>query len=190
MRLLRVATACVFAFVLAAMCACASSEQSASSSSALSAASSSASSSDASSNVSQPAETSSAAASEEPANQEQGEPVLAITVGDTTIHATLENNSSAAAFADLLREGPVTVSAHDFGNFEKVGPLPQSLPTNDMQITTQPGDVILYQGNQVTIYYDQNTWSFTRLAHIDGATRESLLSLLGEGDVELTFSLT
>ncbi len=115
--------------------------------------------------------------------------MLAITANGTTMTATLEDNSSAGAFAEMLREGPVMVSAHDYGNFEKVGPLPQSLPTNDEQITTQPGDVILYQGNQITIYYDQNTWSFTRLAHIDGATREGLLSMLGDGDVEITFAL-
>lgn len=127
--------------------------------------------------------------SAEPVSSEASQAVLAITANGTTLTAALEGNSSAAAFADLLREGPVTVSLHDYGNFEKVGPLPQRLPTNDAQVTTQPGDVILYQGNQVTIYYDQNTWSFTRLAHIDGATREGLLSVLGDGDVEVTFSL-
>ena len=78
---------------------------------------------------------------------------------------------------------------HDYGNFEKVGPLPQSLPTNDQRITTSPGDTILYQGNQVTIYYDANTWSFTRLAKIEDATRESLLTVFGIGDVEVTLSL-
>ena len=103
--------------------------------------------------------------------------------------AVFEDNPSAEAFADLLREGPVTVDMHDYGNFEKVGPLPQSLPANDEQITTSPGDVILYQGDQITIYYGENTWSFTRLAHVEGATRESLLSLLGEGDPQVTFSL-
>ena len=125
----------------------------------------------------------------EPVSSEANQAALAITANGTTLTAAFEGNSSAAAFADLLREGPVTASLHDYGNFEKVGPLPQGLPTNDAQVTTQPGDVILYQGNQVTIYYDQNTYSFTRLAHIDGATREGLLSVLGDGDVEVTFSL-
>lgn len=127
--------------------------------------------------------------SAEPVSSEANQAVLAITANGTTLTAAFEDNSSTAAFVDLLREGPVTVSLRDYGNFEKVGPLPQSLPTNDAQVTTQPGDVILYQGNQVTIYYDQNTWSFTRLAHIDGATREGLLAVLGDGDVDVTFSL-
>ena len=135
------------------------------------------------------ASVSEAASSAESVSSEANQAVLVITANGTTFTAAFEDNSSAAAFADLLREGPVTVSLHDYGNFEKVGPLPQSLPTNDAQITTQPGDVILYQGNQVTIYYDQNTWSFTRLAPIDGATREGVLSVLGDGDVEVTFSL-
>ena len=65
--------------------------------------------------------------------------------------------------------------------------LPWSLPRNDEQITTEPGDIILYQGNQVTIYYDVNTWSFTRLAKIDGATKEELLDALGDGNVTVAF---
>ena len=115
--------------------------------------------------------------------------MLNIQVGDTTLQAAWEDNSSAEALAALLEDGPITLSLHDYGNFEKVGPLPTSLPTNDTQITTEPGDVILYQSNQLTIYYDVNSWSFTRLAHIDGATTESLLEVLGDGDVEVTLSV-
>lgn len=123
----------------------------------------------------------------EPGNKEVT--MLNIQVGDATLQATWEDNSSAEALAALLEYGPITLSLHDYGNFEKVGPLPTSLPTNDTQITTTPGDVILYQGNQLTIYYDVNSWSFTRLAHIDGATTESLLEVLGDGDVEVTLSV-
>ena len=72
-------------------------------------------------------------------------------------------NSSADAFLDLLKSGDMTVEMHDYGRFEKVGPLGTTLPRNDEQITTEPGDVILYQGDQITIYYDVNSWSFTRL---------------------------
>ena len=102
-------------------------------------------------------------------------------------YADLEDNSSAEAFLELLSTGELEVQLHDYGNFEKVGPLPQELPRNDEQITTQPGDVILYQGNQITIYYDENTWNFTRLAHVADVTREELLDAFGEGDVAVTF---
>ena len=79
---------------------------------------------------------------------------------------------------------------HDYGNFEKVGQLGFSLPRNDTRITTEPGDVILYQGNQITVYYDTNTWSFTRLGKIENASREELLSAFGDGEVNVTFSLS
>ena len=115
--------------------------------------------------------------------------MLAITANGTTFTATFEDNSSAEAFAALLQEGPLTLALYDYGDFEKVGSIGMSLPTNDERITTQPGDVILYQGDQITVYYDTNAWSFTRLAHIDGASREDLLAALGRGDVEVTFSL-
>ncbi len=98
-------------------------------------------------------------------------------------------NSSADAFLDLLKAGDVTIEMHDYGSFEKVGPLGTTLPRNDEQITTEPGDVILYQGDQVTIYYDVNTWDFTLLGHVDGADGENMRDFLGDGDVTVVFSV-
>ena len=74
------------------------------------------------------------------------EPMLKITVGDYALTAVFEDNSSAEEFRELLAQGPVTVEMEDYGGFEKVGPLGTTLSRNDVQITTEPGDVILYQG--------------------------------------------
>ena len=114
---------------------------------------------------------------------------IQITVGDTSFIAEPEENSSAEAFLALLQEQPITVQMSDYAGMEKVGPLGTSLPRNDTQVSVDAGDVILYQGNQITIYYDTNSWRFTRLAVIEDATKESLLEVLGTGDVEVTFSL-
>ena len=112
---------------------------------------------------------------------------MKITVGDEKLLATLEDNSSAREFKELLAQGPVTIEMEDYGGFEKVGPMGTTLTRNDQQITTEPGDVILYQGNQITIYYGTNTWNFTRLAKIDDPT--DLQAKLEEGRVQVTFSL-
>ena len=117
----------------------------------------------------------------------QEEPMLKITVGDQELLATFADNSSAEAFRDLLAQGPVTISMDDYGGFEKVGSLGTTLTRNDTRITTQPGDVILYQGNQITIYSGTNTWNFTRLAKINDST--DLQAKLGTGTVQVTFSL-
>lgn len=118
----------------------------------------------------------------------QEECTLKITVGGHELLATFADNSSAEEFRDLLAQGPLTIEMEDYGGFEKVGPLGTTLSRNDTQITTKPGDVILYQGNQITIYYDTNSWDFTRLARIDDPT--GLREKLGEGTVSVTFSLT
>lgn len=112
-----------------------------------------------------------------------------IRVEDRTMTAVLADNASAEAFAQLLAEGPVTVAMHDYGGFEKVGPLPEELPRSDARITTAPGDIILYLGSSITIYYDVNTWEFTLLGHIEGADGESMRAFLGAGNPEVTFSL-
>jgi hypothetical protein len=114
---------------------------------------------------------------------------IKITAGNVTFIAVPEENSSAQAFLDLLEEQPITVQMSDYAGMEKVGTLGVDLPRNDTQISVGAGDVILYQGNQITIYYGTNSWNFTKLAHIENATKESLLEALGLGDVEVTFSL-
>lgn len=114
-------------------------------------------------------------------------PMLKITVGDQELLATFADNPSAQEFQNLLAQGPVTVEMSDYGGFEKVGPLGTTLTRSDESITTEPGDVILYQGNQITIYYGTNLWNFTRLAKINDPT--DLKAKLGEGTVPVTFSL-
>ncbi len=112
-----------------------------------------------------------------------------ITAGETVFTAVFSDNSSAEAFKNLLAEKPLTVDMHDYGSFEKVGEIGDTLPRNDEQITTKPGDVILYLGTSITIYYDTNSWNFTRLGKIQDATKEDLLAALGDGNVTVTFSL-
>ena len=109
--------------------------------------------------------------------------------GSHKLTATLTDNSSATAFYQLLEKEPVTVNMNDYGNFEKVGSLGTSLPRNDTQITTAAGDIILYQGNQITIYYNVNSWNFTRLGKVDGVTETELKKILGKGDVTAVFSV-
>ena len=114
---------------------------------------------------------------------------LKIYVNDTTFTATLEENSSAKAFAEFLAQGDMTLDMHDYGSFEKVADLPRSFPRNDTQIDTDAGDIILYQGNTITIYYDKNSWNFTRLARIDNVNKKRLQQILGKGNVKATFSV-
>ena len=111
-------------------------------------------------------------------------------IGSNVLTIKPENNSSAKAFADLLRKSDLTVEMHDYGNFEKVGSIGSSLPRNDKAITTKPGDVILYQGNQITIYYDVNSWNFTKLGEVQGIEPSELKAILGDSNVSVRFSLT
>ena len=109
--------------------------------------------------------------------------------GSHTLTAILEDNSSATAFYNLLKKASVTIKMSDYSNFEKYGPIGTSLPRNDTQITTTAGDIILYQGNQIAIYYDTNSWNFTRLGKVDGVTQVELKTILGKGDVTAVFEI-
>ena len=114
---------------------------------------------------------------------------LKIHVNDTTFTAALEENSSAKAFAEFLVQDDLTLDMHDYGSFEKVADLPRSFPRNDTQIDTDAGDIILYQGKSITIYYDKNSWNFTRLGKIDNVDKIRLKQILGDGNATVTFSV-
>ena len=136
----------------------------------------------------EPATTSSA--SEQALDETTSVSSIVLKANGTTLEMTLADTEAASALVSALQQGPLTVELHSYGGFEKDGPLPLSLPTNDRQTTTEPGDVMLYQGNQITVFYGSNTWAYTPLGHIEGATAESLLSTFGDGDVSVELHLS
>ena len=116
---------------------------------------------------------------------------IQITISGNSLPVVLEDNAATRALVDALRKAPITYTARDYGGFEKVGALGRSLPANDSQMTTQPGDVILYSGNQVVLFYGSNSWSYTRLGKIRYSTLDALKAFLkaGGGDILVTLSL-
>lgn len=113
--------------------------------------------------------------------------VIYVKVGDSTFTASLEDSRGAAALAAMLEETLLTIQMQDYGGFEKVGGLGRSLPADDRQTTAGPGDIVLYQGNQIVMFYGSNSWSYTRLAHIDDLNGWE--QAIGNEDVTVTFSL-
>lgn len=114
---------------------------------------------------------------------------ILLSSGDKTMTATLAENEAAETLISLLEAGRITVEMSDYGGFEKVGTLPQTLPTSNTRITTKPGDIMLYQGNNIVIFYGSNTWSYTRLGKIDGVSEENLRQFLGSGKITLVLNL-
>ncbi|MCC8139059.1 MAG: hypothetical protein LIO67_01975 [Lachnospiraceae bacterium] len=110
-----------------------------------------------------------------------------VQIGNSNFTATLESNEAVDALVEMMESGPVTISMSDYSGFEKVGALGTSLPTSDCQTTTQAGDIVLYNGDQIVIFYGSNSWSYTRLGKIDDLTGWE--ETLGTGNVEVTFSL-
>ena len=119
--------------------------------------------------------------------EELTEMKMTVQVGESTFTATLEENAAVDALVEMMEHGSVTIQMSDYAGFEKVGALGSSLPTSNRQTTTQSGDIVLYQGNQIVLFYGSNSWSYTRLGTIDDLT--GWTEALGGGDVSVTFSL-
>ena len=116
---------------------------------------------------------------------------IKIIVSGKTLSVKIEDNEATKALVAALSEASITYEANDYGGFEKVGLLGRTLPTSDTQITTQAGDVILYSGNQIVLFYGSNTWSYTRLGKMQYESLDELKSFLkaGEGNISVTLSL-
>ena len=117
---------------------------------------------------------------------------LYLTIGGVTKTATLVSNSSSEALVAQLQQGNITYEAHDYGNFEKVGALGYTFPENNEQINTVPGDLILYQGSNLCIYYDTNSWNFTRIGKLDNMTQADIKTWVNAGgdNVSVTLSIS
>ena len=114
------------------------------------------------------------------------EPIMTLIIGETEVPVTWEGNPSVEALRELAKEG-LTVQMSMYGGFEQVGDLGQEIVRNDVQIRTEPGDIVLYSGDQLVIFYGNNSWAYTRLGHID-LTPEEMAGLLGHGDVTVTIT--
>lgn len=113
---------------------------------------------------------------------------MMVEVGGSSFTAALESNSAVDALIEMMKEAPVVIQMSDYSGFEKVGPLGTSLPASNSQTTTHAGDIVLYHGNQIVIFYGSNSWSYTRLGKIDDLSGWE--DALGSGDVTVTFSIS
>ena len=113
---------------------------------------------------------------------------LRLLINETEVPVGWEENESVEALARLAAAEPLTVQMSMYGGFEQVGSLGSSLPRNDVQTVTQAGDIVLYAGNQIVVFYGSNSWAYTRLGRITDVSAEELRNLLANGDVVITLS--
>ena len=112
---------------------------------------------------------------------------LTLKINDIEVDVIWTDNDSVRALKNLAKDG-LTINMSKYGGFEQVGSIGSTLPSSDTRITTSPGDIVLYSSNQIVIFYDSNTWSYTKLGHIN-LSKSELTDLLGDEDVVITLNL-
>jgi len=118
-----------------------------------------------------------------------GDNTMIMTIGDTKVNVDWEDNRAVEALRNMAKDGDVTIKMTMYGGFEQVGSIGQSLPRDDKQTTTSSGDIVLYSGNQIVVFYGSNSWSYTRLGHISDKDEAEMTELLSNGDVTITLSI-
>ena len=131
---------------------------------------------------------SAAAPEPEAQTEEVKEMTMHLKIGDTAVETAWENNASVEALKALCADEPLVVEMSMYGGFEQVGSIGKRLPRSDVQFTTKAGDLALYSGNQLVVFYGSNAWAYTRLGHITDRSAKEMAELLGSGDVTITIS--
>lgn len=116
-------------------------------------------------------------------------PMINLSLNNTSIPILWEENKSVEELSSLLKNGPIIVNTKRYGGFEQVGNLPQGITRNDIQMTTTAGDIVLYNGNSIVLFYGSNSWAYTKLGRIDGVSAEEIKKLLDVEEMKLTISL-
>ena len=146
--------------------------------------------------ASQRAEESSTASADEPASEtaeqapKEEEKSMKLEIAGTPVTVEWEDNESTAALKELCRSAPLNIQLSMYGGFEQVGDIGSSLPRDDVQTTTASGDIVLYSGDKIVIFYGSNSWAYTRLGHVTDSSGRTMEELLGGGDVSITISLS
>ena len=110
-------------------------------------------------------------------------------IGDEEVMVDWENNDAVAALKEEVRKQPLVIDMSMYDDFEQVGELGISLPTSDKQIETEAGDIMLYAGDNIVVFYGSNTWAYTPLGKITDKSPEEMAELLGQGDVTITIKM-
>ena len=125
----------------------------------------------------------------EAAAEEEAVKTLQMKIADTVVDVAWEDNEAVEELRKLCEEEPLVIQMSMYGGFEQVGEIGTSLPRNDVQTTTAAGDIVLYSGDRIVVFYGSNFWAYTRLGHITDQDEEGMTQLLGNGDVTITVSM-
>ena len=118
-----------------------------------------------------------------------GDSTMIMMIDGTKVNVEWEDNQAVERLRDMAEDGDITIQMSMYGGFEQVGSIGQSLPRDDKQTTTSSGDIVLYSGNQMVVFYGSNSWSYTRLGHIADKDEAEMADLLSQGDVKITISI-
>lgn len=114
---------------------------------------------------------------------------MKMTINDTPVKVSWENNVSVKALAEMTADGPVTIATEPYGGFEQVGSIGETLPSSDTNIKTKAGDIMLYTGSQMVIFYGSNSWAYTRLGRITDKSDSELKEMLSGNGVTVTITV-
>ena len=113
---------------------------------------------------------------------------LNLLIDDVEVNVEWEDNDSVKAIKEIAKNGGLTITTHHYGGFEQVGEIGQSIVSSNVQMTTEPGDIVLYADSNIVVFYGSNSWSYTKLGKIKDKSLSELKQLLDKNYVVIKIS--
>ena len=113
------------------------------------------------------------------------EDTMILLINDNKVPVIWEDSASVKEIIKEASKDDIIISMSKYSDFEQVGSLGKSYTRNDKQMTTKCGDIVLYNGSNLVVFYRSNSWAYTSLGRIDLSNQE-IIDLLSNKDVTIT----
>lgn len=110
---------------------------------------------------------------------------MKLLIDNVEVEVEWENNESIKQISRIASSSDIIVNTHRYGGFEQVGEIGQNIVSNNVQMTTEPGDIVLYSGNSIVIFFGSNSWSYTKLGKIKNKDLNELKQLLDKSNATI-----
>lgn len=123
----------------------------------------------------------------ETTTEDTSEENMVLRIDGTQVPVTWDENDSVSELRALAQNG-LTIKMSMYGGFEQVGPIGKKITSDDSEMTALTGDIMLYSGDQIVLFYASNSWEYTHLGKMELSDAE-IITLLAGGDVTISLSI-
>ncbi|MCR4841616.1 MAG: hypothetical protein K5848_08780 [Lachnospiraceae bacterium] len=118
--------------------------------------------------------------------KEGSDKIIGLFVDSKEVPVIWEDNATVNELKKIA-EDEIVITMRRYGGNEQFGEFPVSFTCADEEITASAGDIIMYRGNQIAIFYGSGSVTGTKIGKVD-LSEEQLNNTFTKNDVKCKFT--